>query len=75
MLLIASCYAQLIKDQVLFRVFMLTQKKFTSPDETSVNLDDYTNDANAWIECWLGCAAVIVRNGLEVRIVRKPLSA
>lgn len=50
-------------------IYRLVIQHFSDP---SVNcpvqdrIEDYCYDADKWVDCWVGCAAVIVQNGRRV---------
>lgn len=39
--------------------------KFLDPSQMT-RLEDYEG-ADGWVDCWVGCASVVVRHGLRVR--------
>lgn len=50
-------------------IFRLVLQFFNDPTATSQNeeqLEDYWLNADEWIKCWVGCAAVVVQCGKRV---------
>lgn len=58
-----------MNNDILPAIFRLVLQYFNDPTATTQNeevLADYWLNADQWIKCWVGCAAVVVRTGKRV---------
>ncbi|KAI0788864.1 Mus7/MMS22 family-domain-containing protein [Abortiporus biennis] len=57
--------AQIMNTYVATAIYRLICKHFQDSKNYTVSLDEQLNIADRWVDCWVGCADVIVRNGLR----------
>ena len=57
--------AEVVQKTVINGIFKLVMKRVTDvPEGTSRELAHF--DLDKWIDCWVGCAQIVVHNGLRV---------
>ena len=58
--------AEAVQKTVINGIFKLVMKRVTDiPEGSSRELGRF--DLDKWIDCWVGCAKIVVHNGLRVR--------
>jgi len=57
---------QVIDGHITPAIFRLVCKHFNDPSDT-LSFEEYCQDADKWIDCWVGCAHVLVQLGKRVR--------
>lgn len=58
--------AEVVQKTIINGIFKLVTKRVTEvPEGTSRELAYF--DLDKWIDCWVGCAHIVVHNGLRVR--------
>ena len=58
--------AEVVQKTVINGIFKLVMRRVTDvPDGSSRELAHF--DLDKWIDCWVGCAQIVVHNGLRVR--------
>ena len=56
-------------EHIIPAIYRMVVKHFNDPSVNNISkhhLEDHVQDAEKWIDCWAGCAAVIVQNGRKV---------
>ncbi|KII85768.1 hypothetical protein PLICRDRAFT_44168 [Plicaturopsis crispa FD-325 SS-3] len=53
--------SQVIDKHISPAIYRLICKHFNDPSETN-SIEEYCHDADKWIDCWVGCANVVVQN-------------
>jgi hypothetical protein len=56
---------QVIDSHITPAIFRLVCKHFNDPSD-AVSFEEYCQDADKWIDCWVGCANVLVQLGKRV---------
>ena len=56
---------EVIANHISPAIFRLVCKHFNDPSDT-VSFEEYCQDADKWIDCWVGCANVLVQLGKTV---------
>ncbi|KAL5531552.1 hypothetical protein ACEPAG_4429 [Sanghuangporus baumii] len=60
--------AKIMNSDIIPHIFRLLLQYFNDPTarpSEESKLEEYWNSADDWIDCWVGCAAVVVRNGIR----------
>ncbi|KAL5513076.1 hypothetical protein ACEPAH_3474 [Sanghuangporus vaninii] len=60
--------AKIMNSDVIPHIFRLLLQYFNDPTarpSEESRLEEFWNSADDWIDCWVGCAAVVVRNGIR----------
>jgi hypothetical protein len=57
---------QVIDSHITPAIFRLVCKHFNDSSD-AVSFEEYCQDADKWIDCWVGCANVLVQVGKRVR--------
>ncbi|EIN06032.1 hypothetical protein PUNSTDRAFT_145408 [Punctularia strigosozonata HHB-11173 SS5] len=56
---------QIIDSHIMTPIFRFVCKHVLDPNENLWTLEQFRNDADHWVDCWVGCANVLVQNGLK----------
>ena len=59
---------------VLPNIYRMLLQSIGSPSASSTNIDElerFWEEIDTWIDCWVGCAAIVVKNGLRVSLSEK----
>ncbi|THH08246.1 hypothetical protein EW145_g2829 [Phellinidium pouzarii] len=58
--------AEIMNTDIVPAILRLVLQYFNDPTASLTNeerLAEYWNNADEWVDCWVGCAAIVVRNG------------
>ena len=57
-------------------IYRLVMRHFNDPSDPGDpdSLDRYNDETDEWVECWVGCASVLVQNGKRVSTDTSSLS-
>lgn len=56
-------------EDIIPAIYRMVVKHFNDPSVNNIPkhlLEDHVQDAEKWVDCWAGCAAIIVQNGKKV---------
>ena len=59
----------MIHERVIPPIYELAKEHFElSSIVINERSEEFHNDADDWVDCWVGCAAVVAQNGIGVRL-------
>ncbi|KAH9936512.1 uncharacterized protein B0H18DRAFT_1164925 [Fomitopsis serialis] len=53
---------EIIVQDIAETIYRLVMRHFSGPNE-SESLEQYSDETDRWVDCWVGCASVLVQNG------------
>ncbi|KZT67297.1 hypothetical protein DAEQUDRAFT_694424 [Daedalea quercina L-15889] len=53
---------EIIAQDIAETIYRLVMRHFSGPNESGT-LDQYSDETDKWVDCWVGCASVLVQNG------------
>ena len=67
-LVVADVVMKIIAQDIVETIYRLVLRHFNDPSDPSdpESLERYNDETDEWVECWVGCANVLVQNGRRV---------
>ncbi|TFY61854.1 hypothetical protein EVJ58_g4250 [Rhodofomes roseus] len=53
---------EIIAQDIVETIYRLVMRHFSGPND-SETLEQYSDETDRWVDCWVGCASVLVQNG------------